>query len=75
MAKKKMSMFVRLIYSAVGITGLGSLLWALFNWSTFLNMPDWSIAAFTVAVIGSVNWGIVAINNDRKKDLFGLLGL
>lgn len=73
--KKKISLLARIIYAIVGITGVGSLLWALFHWETFTSMPFWSIIAFTIAVIGSVNWGIVAISNDRKKDLFGLLGL
>ena len=75
MKKKKMSMIALIIYAAVGITGLISLIWALFSWDTFTSMPLWSIFAFVIAVIGSLNWGIVAITRNRMKDLFGLLGL
>lgn len=72
---KKMNKLSRTVYALVGFTGLGSLLWALFSWSVFINMPFWSIVAFIIAVIGGVNWGIVALTGDRNKDLFGLLGL
>lgn len=75
MGKYKMSMLARLVYGIVGLTGLGSLIWAIMFWGTFLEMPFWSIFAFILCVIGSLNWGIVAVTRDRKKDLFGLLGI
>lgn len=72
---KNLSGFTRVVFALVGVTGLGSFLWALFSWSTFVTMPFWSIVAFVVAVIGCLNWGIVAVTGNRTKDLFGLLGL
>ena len=71
----KMNMISRVVYSLVGITGVGSAVWAVTNLDKFLGMGGLSIAAFSIAVIGGVNWGIVAITGNRDKDLFGLLGL
>lgn len=70
-----MKLVSRIVYSLVGITGVSSAIWAGMNPSTFLGMSGLSIAAFSIAVIGGVNWGIVAITGNRDKDLFGLLGL
>jgi len=75
MAKIKPSTLARFVYGLVGITGIGSMIWAVTNLQTFMEMSTWSILAFSIAVIGSINWGIVTITNKRTEDLFGLLGL
>lgn len=72
---KKPTTFGRIVYGAVGITGLSSAIWALTNPDKFGDMSVWASIAFLIAVLGSVSWGVVAITNNRTKDLFGLLAL
>jgi uncharacterized membrane protein YuzA (DUF378 family) len=70
-----MKMLARFVYGAVGVAGVGTLWWMINNLSTFQGMEMWSQIGFVLLLIGGLNWGIVALTGDCKKDLFGLLKL
>lgn len=73
---KKMNWFSRTVYSLVGVAGGYSLIWMLASWQSFWgSMPLVANLAVILLTVGGLNWGIVAITGDCKKDLFGLLGL
>jgi len=72
---KKMGKFARIFFAVVGITGLGTAIWLFSNLDKFAKMGFFANVSFIVGLIAMLNWGIVAIMGDCKKDLFGLLGL
>lgn len=64
-------MWKKLVYGLIGLAGVGSLLWVLFNWSQFWAMSWWLIVVIILLIIGGINWGVKAL---WGRDLLGYLG-
>ena len=72
---KKMSMFARLVYFLVGVSGTGALFWFFTNFDKQADMGLLGTIAFILLAVGGVNWLVVSLTGKRNMDLFGLLKL
>ena len=75
MAKKEIKPITRVIYGLVGISAaIGG--WAIATGFKAALAAGWfPFTTGALLTIGGLNWGVVAITNDRNKDIFGLLKL
>lgn len=74
--KKSYLSWKRLVFSLVGFSGLYALIWMFTHLKTFfVSMSLFAAIAFILLMVGGLNWGVVAITGDARKDLLYCLGL